>query len=70
MDRALLKSFIEIRSAVSEEKFKMSQPVKVRGDHLFSIGTKNTNLVEDVDILLPVKFRRIPFSSFRGEIEK
>ena len=35
----------------------------------FPIGPKNTNLVEDVEILLPVKFRWIPFSSFRGEVE-
>ena len=33
------------------------------------IGPKNTNLVEDVEILLPVKFRWIPLSSFRGEVE-
>ena len=30
---------------------------------------KNTNLVEDVMILLPVKFRRIPLSLFRGEVD-
>ena len=34
----------------------------------FPIGPKNTNLVEDVEILLPVKFRWIPFSDFRGEV--
>ena len=29
-----------------------------QGGHLFfSIGPKNTNLVEDIEILLPVKFR-------------
>ena len=29
-----------------------------QGDHLvFPIGPKNTNLVEDIEILLPVKFR-------------
>ena len=27
------------------------------------------NLVEDVEIYLPVKFRQIPFSGFRGEVE-
>ena len=31
----------------------------------FPIGPKNTNLVEDVEILHPVKFRWIPFSGFR-----
>ena len=35
----------------------------------FPIGPKNTNLVEDFEILLPVKFRWIPFSSIRGEVE-
>ena len=30
---------------------------------------KNTNLVEDIEILLPVKFHWIPFSGFRGEVE-
>ena len=36
----------------------MSQPIRGKGDHLvFPIGPKNTNLVEDVEILLPVKFR-------------
>ena len=35
----------------------------------FSIGPKNTNLVEDIEILLPAKFRWIPFSGFRGEVE-
>ena len=33
------------------------------------IGPKNTNLIEDVEILLPVKFRWIPLSSFREEVE-
>ena len=35
----------------------------------FLIGPKNANLVEDVEILLLVKFRWIPFSGFRGEVE-
>ena len=48
----------------------MSQPIRGQGGHLvFPIGPKNTNLVEDVEILLPVKFRWIPFSCFRGEVE-
>ena len=48
----------------------MSQTIRGQGGHLvFPIGPKNTNLVEDVEILLPVKFRWIPFSSFRGEVE-
>ena len=36
----------------------MSQPIRGKGGNLvFPIGPKNTNLVEDVEILLPVKFR-------------
>ena len=33
------------------------------------IGTKKTNLVDDIEILLPFKFPWIPFSGFRGEVE-
>ena len=52
-----LSSFVEFRSAVSEEKSKMSPQIRGQGGHLlFPIGPKNTNLVEDVEILLPVKF--------------
>ena len=48
----------------------MSQPIRGQGGHLvFLIGPKNTNFVEDVEILLPVKFRLIQFSGFRGEVE-
>ena len=40
------------------------------GGHPFLlIGPKNTDLVKDVDILLPVKFRRILFIGFREEVE-
>ena len=47
----------------------MSQPIRGQGGHLvFPIGPKNTNLVDDVDILLPVKFRWVPFSGF-GEVK-
>ena len=34
------------------------------------IGPKSTNLAENIDILLPVKFRWILFSGFKGEVEK
>ena len=48
----------------------MSRPIRGQGGHLvFPIGPKNTNLVEGFEILLPVKFRGIPFSGFRGEVE-
>ena len=65
-----LTSFVEFYSAVSEEKLKMSQQIIGQGGHFFfQIHLKNTNLVEGVEILLPIKFRRIPFSGFRGEVE-
>ena len=52
-----LSSFVEFRSAVSEEKSKMCQPIRGQGGHIvFLIGPKNTNLVEDFEVLLPVKF--------------
>ena len=36
----------------------MSQPIRGEGGHfVYPIGRKNTNLVEDVEILLSVKFR-------------
>ena len=48
----------------------MSQPIRGQGGHLgFPIGPKNTNLVEDVEIYLPVKFRQIPFSGFREKVK-
>ena len=35
----------------------VSPPIRGQGSHLgFPISLKNTNLVEDVEILLPVKF--------------
>ena len=50
----LLSSFVEFHTAVAE-KSKMSQPIKGRVGHLcFSISLKNKNLVENVEILLPV----------------
>ena len=56
--------------AVSEEKSKMSQQIRGQGGNLvFPIGQKFTNLVEDVEILLPVQFRWILLSGFRGEVE-
>ena len=33
------------------------------------IGLKNRNLVEDIEILLPVKFRWILFRIFKGEVD-
>ena len=68
-----LSSVAEFCSAILEEKSKMSLPIKGRSGHLvFPIGSnlpKNTNLVDDVAILLLAKFCWIPFSCFRGEVE-
>ena len=48
----------------------MSQPMRGLGGHLvFPIGPKNTNLVENVEILLPVKFRSIR-SALSEELSK
>ena len=48
----------------------MPQPIRGQGGYLvFPIGPKKKNLEEDVEILHPVKFRWIPFSGFRGEVE-
>ena len=48
----------------------MSRLIRDKGGHLvFLFGPKNTNLIEDVEILLPVKFHWIPFSSFSREVE-
>ena len=64
-----LPSFVESCSEVSEVKSKISQQIRVQGGHLvFPIGRKNTNFVEDVEILLPDKYRLIPFSCFREEV--
>ena len=64
-----LSSLVELSSVVSAEKSKMSRPIRGQEGHLvFPIGPKNTNLVEEIEILLPVKFRWIQFSSFR-EVE-
>ena len=44
----------------------MSQPIRGQGGHLvFPIGPKNTNLVEDIEISLPVKIHRITFSGLK-----
>ena len=43
-----LGEVVEFRSAVSEKKSKMSQPIIGHGGHLvFPIGRKNSNLVKE-----------------------
>ena len=39
------------------------------GNFVFPTCPKNTNLADDVEILLPVKFLWISFNRFRGEVE-
>ena len=69
-DLASILTFVEFCSAVSEDRSKMSQPIRGQDGHfVFPIGPKNTNLVEDNEILLHIKFRWILFSGFRGEVE-
>ena len=69
-DICFLSSFVEFRSAISEKKWKMPQPIRGQGGHLvFPTGPKNTNLVDDVEILLPIKFRWVRFSGCREEVE-
>ena len=49
----------------------MFQPIRGKGGHLgFPIGTKNTNLIEGVEDLLPVKFSQNPFSGCGEEAKK
>ena len=65
-----LSSFVKFRLKVSEENTTISLQIRDQGGHLiFSIDPKNTNLIEDVDILLLVKFRWIPFNGFRKEVD-
>ena len=52
-----MASFFAFCFAVLEEKSKMSQPIRGCGGHLVFLSAKNTNLVEDVEIMLHVKFR-------------
>ena len=45
-----MTSFVEFRS---EEKWKLSQPIRGQGSHLdFGIDQKSTNLMEDIMIFL------------------
>ena len=61
---------IEFCSAIAEKKSIMSKPIRDQDGYLcFPIGPKNTNLVENVEILLPVKFRLILFCGCREEVE-
>ena len=70
MRSSFLSCFIKFRSAISENKSKMFQPIRGQGGHLcFLICLKNINLVEDSKTLLPVKFSWILFGGWREEVE-
>ena len=61
---------MEFLSAVSKKKSKMSQPIRSQGSHfVFLIGPKNTNLVEDVEILLSVKFQPSVSANQRSAVQ-
>ena len=46
----------------------MSQPIRAQGSHfVFFDRSENTNFVEDVEILLPVKFRSKMSQPIRGQ---
>ena len=48
----------------------LSKYIRSQGGHLgFPIDPKNTNLLKDVEILLPVKCRQILISDFRGDVQ-
>ena len=64
-----LSSFVEFRSAVSEKKSKCLSQSEAWEAILFFLSAQKTNLVGDVEILLPVKFDWILFSGFREEVE-
>ena len=48
----------------------MSEPIRALGGHIcLLIGTKSTNLVEDLEYLFPVRFREILCSGCRGDVQ-
>ena len=64
-----LSSFSDFNSSVLEKSKKCPSQSKDGSEILFfANGSKNTNLLGDVQFLLPVKFRHIPFSGL-GEVE-
>ena len=66
---ASCKVSLNIRAAVFREVENISANQRQGRSSYFSDPPKNTNLVEDDKILLPVEFRWIPLCGFRGEVE-
>ena len=61
---------LDLNPPASSRGSKISQPIRVQGGNLcWRIGPRNTNFVEHIEILLPVKFRQNLFSGCRGEVE-
>ena len=55
---SFLSSSVEFHPTLSEKKSSKSQPIRGRAAiFFFTIVPKKTNLVEDIKIFLPVKFR-------------
>ena len=67
LSSSFLSSFVEFRSTVSEEKSKMSRPIRGKGSHLvFSDRPKKHKLLEDTSSLakVPIHFPPTPLGGF------
>ena len=63
----LLSRFVEFHSAIPDKKSNIYKQVRgMAATLIFQSAPKNRNLAEGVAILLPAKFRWIPFSGCRG----
>ena len=51
-------------------RMRTKSPIYILHASRFSDQLEKHKLVEEVDILLPVKFHKIPFSGFRGKVKK
>ena len=58
--------FRQISSVVADDRSKLSQTVRDQGCHL---SLQNTHLIKDVEYLLYIRLRQIPFSGCRGELK-
>ena len=70
LDLASCQVSLNIVQRFQRRSQNMSQPIRGQDGHLtFLIDPKNTNLVEGVESLLPVKFCGILFSGFFRDVE-
>ena len=65
-----MSGFVEFLLRFQSRSRKSFSQSDARAATCFTDRPENTNFVEDVDIMLPVKFCLIPFSGFRGEVVK